>query len=130
MPITTNGQRGAVWRFPVLAWRVYDGDTIMDMVVDVGFGIRFTINGRLLNINAPEVRGPERDAGLKARDYLVGKMDAAKVVEIVSVIHNSTIHRPMVKKGKYGRWLIEVFADGVNLNEQLVARGLAECREY
>ena len=130
MPTTTNAQQRTVWRFPVLSWRVYDGDTIMDMVVDLGFGINFTINGRLLNINAPEVRGAEREDGLRAKEFLVDLMEQATLIEIESQPHDSRIHRPMLKKGKYGRWLIEVFADGVNLNEQLVIRGLAECREY
>jgi endonuclease YncB( thermonuclease family) len=129
MPITTNGQQGAIWRFPVRYWRVYDGDTIMDMYVDVGFGIHFVINGRLLDINAPEVRGVEREAGLKAQRYLEGALTAATLVEIVTT-RPANVRQPIAKKGKYGRWLIEVYADGVNLNEKLVSRGLAERKIY
>jgi micrococcal nuclease len=112
------------WSFPLLAWRVYDADTIMDMDVDLGFGIQLTITGRLLGINAPEVRGDERADGLRSRDWLKHKMDAA---ESVSIETKPSDER---QTGKYGRWLITVWADGVNLNDLMVTNGLAKHAEY
>jgi micrococcal nuclease len=123
MPIRTNVQQGAVWCFPVLSWRVYDGDTVMDMRVDLGFGVSITIDGRLVGIDTPELRGVSREHGLMARDYLRSKMDAANTVEVVSTSFE-------VRQGKYGRWLVEIYADGVNLNRDLVEQGLAEYRSY
>ena len=112
------------WSFPLLAWRVYDADTIMDMEVDLGFGVQLTITGRLLGINAPELRGAERPNGLASRDWLKHKMDTAKSISIET--------KPSSERqtGKYGRWLITVWADGVNLNDLMVAEGLARRVEY
>jgi len=34
------------------------------------------------------------------------------------------------KADKYGRWLVELYADGVNLNDWLVSAGHAAYRTY
>ena len=50
--------------------KVYDGDTIT-VDIDLGFGI--VVQGqkiRLLRLNAPEIRGEEREEGLKSRNFL------------------------------------------------------------
>jgi micrococcal nuclease len=112
------------WSFPLLAWRVYDADTIMDMDVDLGFGIQLTITGRLLGINAPELRGVERPDGLRSRDWLKHKMEAAKSISI------ETTPSTERQTGKYGRWLIRVWADGVNLNDLMVTEGFARRVKY
>ena len=109
--------------------KVYDGDTIT-ADVDVGLGV--WVHGqklRLYGINTPEVRGEERPEGLIARDFVLGKTPPGTAVLIKT-------YRD--KKGKYGRWLAEVFyrsyhnANGpmVSLNETLVARGYAERATY
>lgn len=49
---------------------VYDGDTC---TVDIDLGLHTWINRekiRLNRINAPELRGNEKDKGLKSRDFL------------------------------------------------------------
>jgi len=112
------------WMFPLLSWRVYDADTLMDMDMDLGFGVQFTITGRLFGIDAPEVRGAERKDGLQSRDWLIEKMNSAKSLKI------QTLPSGEKQQGKYGRWLITVWADGVNLNEELVTKGLAERAKY
>ena len=112
------------WMFPVLSCRVYDADTLMDLEVDLGFGVTITITGRLYGINAPEVRGKERDRGKASRDWLKAKM---KVSRLVSVETRPSDEK---QKGKYGRWLITVWADGKNLNDLMVTKGLAERVEY
>ena len=33
------------------------------------------------------------------------------------------------RKGKYGRWLVELFVDGININKQLITEGLAKVYE-
>jgi endonuclease YncB( thermonuclease family) len=110
--------------YPVISCRVYDGDTIMDIVLDLGFHLRLTITGRLHGINAPEVRGHDRVAGVAARDYLAGRIERANVVHIETVRSGSRM------TGKYGRWLIRVWADGVNLNDALVSEGHAVRKHY
>jgi len=110
--------------FPMLDCRVYDGDTLMELRLDLGFSATLTVTGRLYGINTPEVRGPERDRGIVSRDWLMKQMDEADNVMIET--------RPSGEKaqGKYGRWLVTVWADGVNLNESMVEAKMAERATY
>ena len=96
--------------------KVYDGDTIT-VDIDLGFGIVIHNQKiRLLRINTPEIRGPERESGLKSRDALRGKI-ANKWIRLQT---------KKDKKGKYGRWLGEVWIDNTNINDWLLTEGLAE----
>ena len=69
---------------------------------------------RLLNIDTPEVRGAERAEGLVARDALRNK------ILDKTVVINST------GKGKYGRWLVEIFLEEENINNWLLTEGYAK----
>ncbi len=99
---------------------VYDGDTI---TVDIDLGLNIWVRDeklRLHRINAPEVRGEERERGLVSRDWLREKiLDQLIVIETIQD-----------KKGKYGRYLAEVWLEDRNLNDELVSAGLAEYKEY
>lgn len=108
------------WVFTPLSWRVYDGDTLMDVVLDLGFNVHIRIKTRLLGINAPEVRGASRAEGLASRDYLRGVLDRAEQLRVQTA----------KKQGKYGRWLITLWDGNVNLNEQMVTAGHAVFQEY
>jgi micrococcal nuclease len=111
------------WIFSPVSWRVYDGDTILDLVLDLGFGVRIEIKTRLLGINAPEVRGPEKKKGLETKLFLGHAMDEAFLRKSLRVeSHN--------KSGKFGRWLVTVWDGDVNLNELMVKNGLAEFKDY
>jgi len=95
--------------------RVYDGDTIT-VDIDLGFGMRVCNQKvRLLRINVPEIRGKERPEGLKSRNALREKISNKWI----------KIRTEKDKKGKYGRWLAEVWKDDVNVNEWLISEGLA-----
>ena len=96
--------------------KVYDGDTITTDI-DLGFGVMLKDQKiRLIKINAPEIRGSERENGLKSRDALR------------SLICNKWVKLKTYKdkKGKYGRWLAEVWKDEVCINDWLISEGLAE----
>ena len=100
---------------------VYDGDT---MRVDVDLGFKVWMNNislRLLGINTPEVRGPEREEGLKARSFVLDRVNEGTPVIIVT---------EKDKTGKYGRWLATVYYHNgeKNLNEELLQNGHA--KEY
>ena len=108
---------------------VYDGDTIT-VDIDVGFGV--WLHGqkiRLYGINAPEVRGDEREAGIRSRDALRQMLPPGRSVVIAT---------RRDKKGKYGRWLGEVYCTIATTpggplicaNEALVRRGHAKRAEY
>lgn len=49
--------------------RVVDGDTL-DLEIDQGMNSRRIERVRLLGINTPEVRGPSREAGLAATEFV------------------------------------------------------------
>ena len=111
------------WIFSPVSWRVYDGDTILDLVLDLGFGVRIEIKTRLLGINAPEVRGSEKKKGLETKLFLGHTMDKAFLRKSLRVeSHN--------KSGKFGRWLVTVWDGDVNLNKLMVENGLAEFKDY
>jgi micrococcal nuclease len=112
------------WRFPLRSCRVYDADTLMEMQLDLGFGVSIVATGRLEGINAPEVRGAEKERGIVAREWLKARIDIANDV-IVETLPSD--ERP---QGKYGRWLITVWADGENLNDLLVSEGFAVQASY
>lgn len=100
--------------------KVYDGDTIT-VEVDLGFGVTKKEVFRLMYINTPEVRGVEREKGLISRDWLRKRLETDKDI-IVKSFKDS--------KGKYGRYLGEVFIDNISINSELVSLGLAEFKEY
>ncbi|GBC59169.1 nuclease [Desulfonema ishimotonii] len=105
---------------------VYDGDTC---TVDIDLGLGVWLHGeklRLSRINAPELRGDERDAGLTSRDFLR------------KVILNREIRIQTVrdKKGKYGRFLADIWLfdeaqdKWLNVNDLLVEKGYAVYKDY
>ena len=100
---------------------IYDADTIR---CDIDLGASVWLHNeplRLFGINAPEVRGIEREAGLRSRDWLRERLPEGSEV-VVETIKDA--------KGKFGRYLARVHVGGVCLNDELVTLGLAERRDY
>ena len=109
-----------MYRYRAHVLRVYDGDTIT-VRVDLGFHTHRIERLRLARIDAWEVRGEERPAGLIARDWLRTQI-LGKNVE-VQTNKDAT--------GKWGRYIAEVFTvDGAHLNDALVANGHAKYHDY
>ena len=107
-----------MYEYKATVTKVYDGDTIT-VDFDLGFGILIRKQKiGLLGINTPEVRGPEKPQGIISRDALRQRI-LGKVV---------TIKTSKDKKGKYGRWLGEVFVEEENINQWLITEGFA--KEY
>ena len=105
-----------MYEYKALVTKVYDGDTIT-VDIDLGFGV--CLKGqkiRLLGIDTPEIRGDEREEGLKSRDVLRGQIINKWVL----------IKTSKDKKGKYGRWLGEVWLDDLCMNEWLLTEGYAK----
>ncbi len=100
---------------------VYDADTIT-LLVDVGFSIYIKEKCRFLNIDTPEIRTrnkKEKKLGLEARDFVRDRI-------LGEFINIKTIKKG---RGKFGRYLIEVFLkDGSSLNKLLIKKGYA--KEY
>ena len=105
-----------MYEYKALVTKVYDGDTIT-VDFDLGFGIMLkkqTI--RLFGINTPEVRGIEKADGIISRDALRQRILGKQVI----------IKTSKDKKGKYGRWLGEVFVEDENINQWLLKEGYAK----
>jgi len=105
--------------------RVYDGDTC---TVDIDLGLSTWIHGekiRLHRIDAPEIRGSEREQGLKSRDHL------RRLILDRDIILQTIKDR----KGKYGRYLGEIWVldengNQYNVNDRMMADGYAVEYKY
>jgi micrococcal nuclease len=90
---------------------IYDGDTLT-LEVDLGFRIATTIRVRLLDVDTPEIRGPERPEGLLAQafvdDWVQERNEAYESAENVSVWDGWPFIVRTKKTGKYGRWLADI----------------------
>lgn len=96
---------------------VYDGDTITADIA-LGFDISIAVKIRLARINAPEMRGKEKEKGTIARDALRGK------------ILDQTVQFKYLTKGKYGRAVGELSYAGENINDWMVKEGFAQYATY
>lgn len=104
--------------------RVVDGDTL-DLSIDLGLSTFRKERVRLLNINTSEIYGVKKDS----EEYQKGMESKARVEELV-MGKDLLIKTYKDKKGKYGRYLCEVYIDDVNVGELLVKEGHAEYKEY
>ena len=104
--------------------RVIDGDTV-EAEVDLGFHISSRMMLRLFGINTPEIKGPNRPAGLSARDYLQHLIQTH-----TDSTSQLTIRTQKDATEKYGRCLATLVAGDVNLNEALIAAGHAVVAMY
>lgn len=99
--------------------RVVDGDTI-DLEVDLGFSVCIRERFRLNRINAPEVRGSEKELGLAAGEWLESVL--------VNPLKIKTIRD---KKEKFGRYLVEIYdSQGQCINDLMVHAGHAVYAQY
>jgi len=114
-----------LYHYKAVVSSVYDGDTC---TVDIDLGLGAWIRGekiRLHRINAPEVRGSQREAGLRSRDFLRGLIDGKEIF----------IQTFKDRKGKYGRYIGDIWLKGegdtwVNVNDLLVENGHAVYHQY
>ena len=95
---------------------VYDGDSIT-LDIDLGFN-HWMLNQkiRLLGIDTPEIRGPERPGGLVSAERLRGLIEGKDVLMVS--------HRD--RTGKYGRWLATIYLGNTNINQLLLEEGWAK----
>jgi micrococcal nuclease len=108
--------------------RVIDGDTI-DFDIDLGFSTwQHTERVRLYGIDAPEVK---KYRGVTDEEKALGLALKARLEILMPVDSYVTLRTVRDTKGKFGRYLgIVTLANGVNLNDWLVAEGLVEAKIY
>lgn len=95
---------------------VYDGDTVTIAMFLYNQG-PFKFSCRCMRYNTAEIRTSdpdEKDKAIKARDYLRGRV-LDKIVKIESM-----------GMDKYGRPLIEIFLDNININDEMLKQGLGK----
>ena len=101
-----------MYQYKATVVRVVDGDTVY-LDIDLGFRIRMTIDVRLYGLDAPELRGPSRAAGLKAKAYVENALPVGAMVIVKTY-----------KAEKYGSYLAEVwYLPGATEREQIIAQG-------
>lgn len=109
-------QQGRPYHYRAIVVSVYDGDTVT-VDIDLGLDVQMSdVKVRLLGIDAPEVTGNTREAGLKTRDWLA-KQCLGKII---------ILETPLDSREKYGRLLGELWTEEeVSLNQQMINLGLA-----
>ena len=109
-----------MYEYNVIITSVYDGDTVTGDV-DLGFGIWIRKQKfRLMGINTPEIR--TRDKEEKKRGYIARD-------RLRELILDKHVRIRCFGKGKYGRWLVDIFineTDTRSVNQTLILEGLAE----
>lgn len=98
---------------------VYDGDTA---TLDFKLGLDVDLDNqktRFAGIDAPELSGTERPAGLRARNFLDSLIAGKDVIAQTG----------KDRKDKYGRWLVVIYVQTdsalVNVNELMIKSGNA-----
>lgn len=106
------------WVFPARLMRVIDADTL-DVSISQGMHTYRVDRLRLLGLNAPEVRGVTRVAGLAATAYVVDWMAVA--------VGEWPLRTETHKSDVFGRYLAVVWRviDGACLNDDLLESGHA-----
>ncbi len=102
---------------------VYDGDTFT-FYVDLGFDVWVKSKLRLYGVDTPELRGSDKEMGIIVRDY------------VKELILNKLVTIRVHKKGKYGRYVANVFfqeepsKSWVGLSKDLIDKKLAYQVDY
>lgn len=96
---------------------IYDGDTFRVNIPKypelIGRNIGIRING----IDTPEIKGKcehEKQIAFEAKQFTMEMLTKAKMIELRNL-----------QRGKYFRIVADVYADGVNVGDELVKESLA-----
>jgi len=114
--MTYDAPEAPAYIYRAVVRSIYDGDTLR-LDIDLGFSIWMrneTI--RLLDIDTPEIRGDERADGLTAKAFVEAFCPPGSQVLIRT-------HKD--RTGKYGRYLAEIWLDGLSLGDALLEADLA-----
>jgi len=109
----------------VLIKRVIDGDTI-EVELDLGFHIYCTKTLRLAKINCPERK--DKEAWEKSKEFVDTKIFEKKT-ELDGrsfIFEQRQVKIITYKAGKFGRYLADIWVEGVHLNKELLEKGLAK----
>ena len=97
--------------------KIIDGDTF-DCIMDLGFDVLLEARVRMYGIDTPESRTrdlEEKKFGLLAKDWLIKHLNDDIIIS--TELDN--------EKGKFGRVLGTVWAEGTNINEKMIEEHMA-----
>ncbi len=89
--------------------KVIDGDTV-DVLIDLGFDISHKVRLRLKNLDTYEIR---------SKDVEEKKLAMLERDKLRSLIFKKNILIKTYKKGKYGRYIADIFIDSLNVNTEM-----------
>lgn len=105
------------YRYRAQLVRIVDADTV-DLVIDLGLRVSVEARVRLAGLNAPEA---DTETGAAA----VGFVQNWFAQHSDLVIETSKDRHDRDETEKYGRWLASIHSGVANLNDALLAAGLA-----
>lgn len=97
--------------------KIIDGDTF-DCIMDLGFDVLLEARVRMAGIDTPESRTrdlEEKKFGLLAKEWLISHLNDDIIIS--TQLDN--------EKGKFGRVLGTVWAEGTNINEKMIEEHMA-----
>ena len=97
--------------------KIIDGDTF-DCIMDLGFDVLLEARVRMYGIDTPESRTrdlEEKKFGLLAKEWLIAHLNDDIIIS--TQLDN--------EKGKFGRVLGTVWAEGTNINEKMIEEHMA-----
>ena len=97
--------------------KIIDGDTF-DCIMDLGFDVLLEARVRMAGIDTPESRTrdlEEKKFGLLAKEWLIEHLNDDIIIS--TQLDN--------EKGKFGRVLGTVWAEGTNINEKMIEEHMA-----
>jgi micrococcal nuclease len=106
-----------LYNYNAIVVRVIDGDTVK-LNIDLGFNINWETNARMANINADELKSNDpilKESAQNAKKYLESILKAGDKVHIKSK-----------ELDKYKRPIVIITKQGLNLNEDLLNKGLVK----
>ena len=107
-----------MYRYKTKVLRWVDGDTLL-CLIDLGFYTHKEERLRLARLNAPELRGEEKEEGKRVQQLLTERYPVGKELQIES--HG---------RDNYGRFIAEIYDGEESVNQWLIDNGHAEFVEY
>jgi micrococcal nuclease len=104
-----------MYKYNALVKRIVDGDTVV-LDIDLGFTVHWKSSCRLWGVNTPELKSKDeavRLEAVRAKQYLVDTL----AVDSKVIINSKELD-------KYGRPLVEIFVNDININSEIISRGL------
>lgn len=109
LPLPLGAQEATLTAVEIL--RVVDGDT-WDVRASLPIGISFEARLRPLGLDCVEPQGDDREEGLQQARALEDLLFSAET-------HELKLHG----RDSFGRWLVEAWADSINVAEYMLENG-------